>query len=87
MPYRTSTVGLSETKRETDIRGDRRGVVNQLVEKGPSLETGEVECDDGVLHRSPPNFEISLIAEIAGMAGVRWIDQDSTAKRIYPVLR
>ena len=39
-----------EAKRETDIRRYRRGAVDQLVEKGPRLEAGEVECNDGVLH-------------------------------------
>jgi hypothetical protein len=38
-------------------------------------------------HGSPPNLEISLIAEIAGTAGAGWINQDSASKSMYPVLR
>jgi hypothetical protein len=30
---------------------------------------------------SPPNLEIPLIPEIAGMAGTGWVDQNSTSKR------
>jgi hypothetical protein len=82
MPYRASTL---EPKRETDIRGDRGGVIDQPVEKSPRLEAGEVECNDGVFDRGPPNLEISLIAEIAGMAGICWIDQKAAPKSIYPV--
>ena len=83
MPYRTS---ILEAKRETDIRRDGRGFVKQSIEKSPRLEAGEVECNDGVFDRSPPNLKISLIAQIAGMAGTRRVDQNSTPKRIYSVL-
>ena len=75
-----------EAKRQADIRGDGRGLVDQPVEKGPWLEAGKVECDDGVRHRNSPNLEISLIAEIAGMAGTGRINQGSTPKSINPIL-
>jgi hypothetical protein len=35
----------------------------------------------------PANLEISLIAQIAGMAGTGWIDQDSASKSIDSVVR
>jgi hypothetical protein len=44
------------------------------------------ECNDDVAHGRPPNLEISLIAEIAGMAGSGWVNQDSASKSIYSVV-
>jgi hypothetical protein len=76
-----------EAIRKTDIRGDGRGVVGHAVEKSPWLKTCKVECNDNLSRGSPPNFKISLVAEIAGMAGTGWINQYSASKSIYPVMR
>jgi hypothetical protein len=76
-----------EAIRRTDIRSDGLGAVGQGLEKRPWLEAGKVEGNDEVSHGSPANFEISLIAEIARMARTGWINQDSTPKRVYPVMR
>jgi hypothetical protein len=87
---RDASLGLSsslEAIRKADIRLDGSGVVRQCLEKGPWRKTCEVECNDNVSHGSPPNLKISLIAEIAGTAGAGWIDQGSTPKSIYPVVR
>jgi hypothetical protein len=72
---------------KTDVSGDRPGIVGYRVEKTPWLKAGQVKCNDDVWRGSPPNLEISLIAEIAGMAGTGWINQDSASKSIYPVVR
>jgi hypothetical protein len=37
------------------------------VLKTPRLKAGQVKCDDDVWGGSPPNLEISLIAEMAGI--------------------
>jgi len=70
----------SEPKRKTNVRFNRRGAVGHSLENGSWPEAGEVECDDGVGPGSPANLDISLIAEIAGVAGAAWIDQGSTPK-------
>ena len=75
-----------EAIRKAKIRFDRRGVVGHRFEKGPWLKAGKIECDDGMRHGRPPNLEISLITEIARMAGISWINEGSTAKSIDPVV-
>jgi hypothetical protein len=86
-PHHRNSSALREAIRKADIRSDGPGVVGQGVEKSPRLEAGKVECNDDMSHGSPPNLEISLIAEIAGTAGAGWINQDSASKSMYPVLR
>ena len=71
---------------KAEIRFDRRGVVGHRFEKSPWLKAGKVECDDCMLYGRPSNLEISLIAKIARMAGIGWINQDSTSKSIDPVV-
>ena len=78
---------LLEPIRETEIRSEGAGVVSHRVEKRPGLKAEKVECDDGVWRGRPANLQISLRAEIAGMAGAGWIDQGSAPNRIYPVVR
>ena len=63
---------------------DGRGVVGHGVEKSPWTKAGKIERYDDVSYRSPPNLEISLIAEIAGMAGTGWINQGVAPKSINP---
>ena len=75
-----------EAKRKPDICGDRRGVVGRRVEKSPRHKACKIEREDDVSYGSPPNLEIALIAEIAGMAGAGWINQRVTSKSIYPVV-
>lgn len=84
---RIITRGSLEAIRKTDICGDGAGAVGHRVEKSPRLKAGKVECNDDVLRRSPPNLEISLVAEIAGPAGIGWINQDFASKSVYPVVR
>jgi hypothetical protein len=75
-----------EALRETEIPGDRCCVVGQRVEKSPRLKAGKVECKDNVWRGRPTNLEISLIAEIAGAAGIGWINQGPACKSVDPVV-
>ena len=78
---------LLEPIRETEIRSEGAGVVGHGVEKSAGLKAEKVERDDGVGRGGPANLEVSLRAEIAGMAGGGWIDQGSASNSIYPVVR
>jgi hypothetical protein len=86
-PHHRNSSALLEAIRKADIRSDGPGVVCQGVEKSPWLKAGKVECNDDVSRGSPSNLEISMIAEIAGMAGAGWINQDPASKSTYPVVR
>jgi hypothetical protein len=57
------------------------------MEKTPRLKAGQVECQYDVWRGSPPNFEVSLSAEIAGPAGIARINQRFTSIRIDSVVR
>lgn len=72
---------------KTDISCDRRVLVGYCLKKCFWLKAGNVEGDDGVAHGNPPNFEISLVAEIARMANTRRVNQDSASKGINAVMR
>lgn len=77
---------FSEAKRKPDIRGNWRGVVGHGVEKCPWHKPCKIERNDDVSCGSPPDLEISLIAEIAGMAGTGWINQRVASKSVYPIV-
>ena len=68
-------MSLLKTIRKADIRGDWPGVVGCRIEKATWLKAGQVECNDDVSRQGPPNLEISLVAEIARVAGIAWINQ------------
>jgi hypothetical protein len=83
----TPEMAFLKAIRKADIRGDGSGIVGQRVEKGPWLKTRQVERNDHVRRWSPPNLEISLIPEIAGVAGIARVDQGVASKGVYPVVR
>ena len=72
---------------ETHIRFDGGGFIGRRFEKSSRIKAGKIECKDDVWLWSPPNLEISLVAEIAGMAGTGGINQGSISKSVYPVVR
>ena len=67
---------------KTEIRFDRRSVVSHRVEESLWLK-----ANDSVTLGSPSNLKISLIAEIASMAGAGRINEGSASKGIYSVVR
>jgi hypothetical protein len=85
-PNFAGLLGFLEAICKTDVPFDRRGVVSHRVEEGFWFKAGEIECNDRVTHRSPPNLKISLVAEIARMACAGWINQRSASESIDAVV-